>query len=72
MRYYYSIIIIVRLFRDLKFDNVLLDVEGHCKLSDFGLCKESVCKDKNVVGGGETTRTFCGTPGYMAPEVCPA
>ena len=50
------------IYRDLKPENILLDELGHIKLSDFGLSKEGA---NNEFSGA----SFCGTIGYLAPEI---
>lgn len=47
--------------RDIKAENILLDWEGHIKLSDFGLGKR--------FASGEKVKGFWGTTEYCAPEV---
>lgn len=46
--------------QDLKLEKVLLDPEGNAKLADFGL---------SSMVPGRPLSTYCGTPGYTAPEV---
>lgn len=40
------------------FLNIIYLISGHVKLTDFGLCKESI-------HDGTVTHTFCGTIEYM-------
>ena len=52
------------LHRDLKADNILLDVDGTCKISDFGISK----KTDNIYGN-DKTNSMQGSVFWMAPEV---
>ena len=53
------------IYRDMKPENIMLDERGHIRLIDFGLAK------RGIAGSGEAgdTKTLCGTPEYLAPEI---
>jgi len=52
------------LHRDLKADNILLDMDGTCKISDFGISKKS-----DNIYGNDITYSMQGSVFWMAPEV---
>ena len=47
--------------RDIKLDNVLIDLTNTVKICDFGVCR--------ILQPGDIMYEHCGTPAYIAPEI---
>ena len=47
--------------RDIKLDNILIDLDNNIKICDFGVSK--------IIKKGESMLEQCGTPAYIAPEI---
>ena len=47
--------------RDIKLDNILIDLDNNIKICDFGVSK--------IVNKGDVMIEQCGTPAYIAPEI---
>ena len=47
--------------RDIKLDNILIDLDNNIKICDFGVSK--------IINKGDIMLEQCGTPAYIAPEI---
>lgn len=50
------------IYRDIKPENIMIDMDGNLKIADFGLSKARG-------DGQDLAMTYCGSPEYMAPEM---
>jgi serine/threonine protein kinase len=50
-----------QIHRDIKPGNILTNIKGQVKISDFGISKELIDKE-------DFSKTFIGTRSYMSPE----
>ena len=50
------------IYRDIKPENILLDLDGHVRIADFGLAKPDITQQNMAY-------SFCGSPEYMAPQM---
>ena len=55
------------IYRDLKPENVMVGVDGHLKITDFGFAKK--LQDADGKPALNTRGSTVGTPEYMAPEL---
>ena len=47
--------------RDIKLDNILIDLQNNIKICDFGVSKQ--------IRKGDVMHDQCGTPAYISPEI---
>lgn len=62
------------IYRDIKPENILIDIYGNVRIADFGLSKPNMADDILALIIYKTNfllyrYSFCGSPEYMAPEM---